>query len=221
MKSITGLFIIGFYACMEVSAQNSISISTPFIFNVVEITDNFGPHQQIGGNAFGYGVNFKCNFRPNILRLNKNLSFKVGVGYFRQQFNLERPFHFDSPIQILYYTDNYSYDNLQWILGLAYKNPLKQKNYLNIELLYNGLNSFRQKYNTSSGGSAQESQIESDRYNYGCIITISTGLQKDIGDDKRYSVGLNLIMPIYTKWRKDSIFDDDPTEYCHPKFSLG
>lgn len=214
------VFSLLFITATRVYSQGSFSLSTPVIYNTVEVTNNYGPQRQIKGTSWGYGANVVYSFAPKFLKLTKNFTINIGGGYFKQQFNLTRPFRYHAPAEVLYYTKSYSYDNFHGIVGLSYNFPVKHNYSFDINVLYNWLGSIRQKYTPNHYGAPDVSfnQIEHKKHVFGNIITSSIGLKKHWKD--KYSFGLNLIIPLHTQWRMDQIFYDDPTKYFHPK-SMG
>jgi hypothetical protein len=55
--------------------------------------------------------------------------------------------------------------------------------------------------------------------NFGNLLLLTIGLNRNLGD--KFAVGVNMLTPLYTRWRNDKIFKDDPSLFFHPKFSLG
>lgn len=222
MKYAIVIFNSLFIVSISIYGQGSFSLSIPAIYNTVEVPNNWSPptainrKNQFNGTSWGYGANVIYSFNPKFLNLDKNFTINIGGGYFKQRFNLQRPFNYNSPVEIIYYTDHYSYDNIQGIVGVSYKFPLKDNYSFNANFSYNWLNSFRQKYTPTYGSTSRDhSQIEHRKYVFGNILTFSFGLKKHWKD--KYSLGLNLVFPLYTQWRMDKIFDDDPTKYFYPK----
>lgn len=133
MKLIA-IFNLLLIASIPSYSQGSFSLSTPVIYNTVEVTNNFGPQRQIKETSWGYGANVIYSFSPKFLILVKNLSINIGGGYFRQQFNLTRPFRYHSPAEVLFYTKKYSYDNFHGIVGLSYNFPVKHNYSFNVNV---------------------------------------------------------------------------------------
>jgi hypothetical protein len=213
------ILIILVYSTFNLSfGQASLSINFPFIWNKVNVENNFGPQRSIKGSSIGYGINI--NYSPNFLR-NQRFSILIGGGYFIQKFNLYRPFRFDSPVQPIYYTKSYSYSNINGIIGAHFTIFKLNNNTISGSIVHNWLYTFRQSYTPAVRHSSSDpyKQIENDKYNFGNILNLSIGIEKQIST--KYSYSFDILAPIYTRWRMDKIFDDDPTEYLNPKFSLG
>ena len=207
--------------------QSSLSISIPTIWSNVKVKDNFTPPTAVGGykeylegSAFGYGVNLNYSFHPRFIINDKRFSVNVGVGYFKQRFDIRRPFDYNSPFEPLFHTDYYSYDCWQASIGLSYTYAFNNKYFLLANLSYNTLQSFRQEYKPLTGNASmfpkQENHHQTD---FGKSLPLSVGLNRYFG--KHFSLGIYIVAPVYTRWRNDKIFKDDPAEFSHPKFSLG
>ena len=142
------------------------------------------------------------------------------MGYLKQRFNIERPFNYDSPLQPIFYTDHYSYHCFQDIIGLGYKYPLKDKFSLAANASYSWLKTFRQNYTPRSNhGYGKLTQTNNLQLDFGHVIMFELGAQRQSGN--KFSVGLNILAPIYMRWRNDIIFNDNPSEFSNPKLSLG
>jgi hypothetical protein len=214
---LANLFVLGSSSLL---GQSHLSVAVPFIISDVEVTNVYGPIRQIKGAGYGYGVNIAYSFTPKILIPDNKFQISVGLGYFRQLFDLERPFHFDSPAEILFYTDRYRYDNLLGTLGLRYSYELNDKYRLTGTLSYGRMHSFRQKYiPTYSTGSDDNKQIENKKFAFGEMVTVTAGAFKQF--NYRYAITFELAVPFFTRWRKDAIFEEDPSEHFSPKMSLG
>lgn len=206
--------------------QNSFTFSVPAIYSSVEVPNNWSPPTAINrqnrfdGTSLGYGVNLNYSFWPSFLTRNRYLLLNIGVGYFKQRFDLQRPFDYVSPLQPIFYTDFYSYHCWQLSAGLTYNHPLSEHYFLSGNLSYNWLNSFRQEYTpTSNHGYGELTQVNNNRIDFGNNLMLTIGLSRRLAN--KYSLGLNVLVPLYIRWRNDKIFKDDPTKYFNPKFSLG
>ncbi|HEX5170404.1 MAG TPA: hypothetical protein VFW11_14605 [Cyclobacteriaceae bacterium] len=214
---LANLFVLG---SASLFSQSNLSVAVPFIVSDVEVTNVYGPMRQIKGTGYGYGFSIAYSFSPKILISDNNFQLSFGLGYFRQLFDIERPFHFDSPAEVLFYTDRYSYDNLLGTLGLRYSYELNDKYRLTGVLSYSRLHSFRQKYiPTYSTGSDDDEQIENKKFVFGDLVTVTAGIFKQL--NYRYSITFELAIPLFTQWRKDEIFEEDASEHFSPKISLG
>ena len=110
---------------------NAIGISVPVIWNKSEATFyRLGSAMFPSGNATSYGINV------NYLRtLYRGIYGIVGIGYFRQAFEIVRPFDYDSPNNFGYGTKSYKYDNVQLLLGVGYKLPVSKTFFLKIRIV--------------------------------------------------------------------------------------
>ncbi len=202
-----------------IQSQSNFSLTVPGIYTAVKVRNNYGPPRDISGNAITYGVLIAYSMHPTIITFNKRLVIDLGAGYLNHKFNIERPFHYNSPSQILYYTKDYAYDNLVAIVGLTYLYELRKSYLVNASASCTLLRSFHQQYTpTYNSGSDHFTQESDQHFNFGFTASLSCGLSKKIN---RYSFGLNAMVPVLSQWRKDPIFEDDPSKYFHPGFSLG
>jgi len=206
--------------------QNSFTLTVPVIYSNVEIANNWSPptsvnrQNQFDGTSIGYGVNLNYSFRPTFITKNQHIFLNIGTGYYNQRFDLERPFDYVSPLYPVFYTDFYSYHCWQLSAGLTYNYLLSKNYFLSGSLYYNWLNSFRQEYTpTSNHGYGELTQVNHNRIDFGSTLILAICLNRNLGN--RFSLGLNVLVPLFIHWRNDKIFKDDPTEFSQPKFSLG
>jgi len=203
-------------------AQNSLSVSFPMILSDVTVRDNWTPStapfykEYLSGSALGYGINFNYSFQPKFLIKDKHFTLIIGAGYFIQRFDVRRPFSYNSPIEIIYYTDYYLYHCWQWIGGLTYSYPLNKYN-LVANMSFTQFYSFRQEYTPTRKDFS--TQVNSDKIDFGKMLSLSVGVNRYLG--KRFLLGLNLLIPIYSRWRNDRIFNDDPATFYQPESSVG
>lgn len=218
-KSIIVIFILFSFVSY---GQKSFSVFVPTIWNDVKVKDNWTPStapnykEYLEGSAFGYGINLNYSFQPGFIIKDKHFSLNVGVGYFKQKFNVTRPFDYSSPFEPIYRTDYYSYDCWQASIGLTYTYTFNKKYFLLASLSYVTLQSFKQEYTPLNGFSTQEN---SNQIDFGKILPLSVGLNRYLGN--QFSLGLNIVAPFYTRWRNDRIFRDDSSTFSKPDFSLG
>lgn len=180
----------------------SIGISIPIIWNNSETTQSSsGSNNYKSGDAISYGININ---HSRILY--KNLFIIVGIGYYKQVFDIQRPFKFDDPTKLPFYTKSYEYDNIQFLAGLGYSKPLKNNYSINCSLTYNHFISFKQKYTPEylSNSSFQNSQINHKTLSIGRIINVNLGLEKAL--TKRISIELDATLPLLTHWENDETF---------------
>ena len=220
------IFCLAYITSLTAFGQSGFTLSIPAIYSKVEVPNNWSPptainrQNQFEGTALGYGVNLNYSFFPSFLTRNKHILLNIGVGYLNQRFDLQRPFDYSSPLQPIFYTDYYSYNCLQLSGGLTYNYPLSKSFFLSGNLLYTWLNSFRQEYTpTSNYGYGELTQVNHNRIDFGNTLMLAIGLNRRLSN--KFSLGLNVLVPLYIRWRNDKIFKDDPTEFSHPKFSLG
>ena len=206
--------------------QSILSVSVTTIWSDVEVKNNWSPptafdrKDYFDGTSLGTAINLNYSFHPTLLIKNRNILMNIGVGYFNQRFNVKRPFDYNSPLRPVFYTDNYIYSGLQWILGLSYCYPIKEKYFLKSNLSYTWMRSFRQDYTpTSNYGYGQLTQVNRNQIDFGNILLPAIGLNRNLGD--KFAIGLSVLAPVYIRWRNDKIFKDDSSSFSHPKFSFG
>ncbi|WP_339700966.1 hypothetical protein [Algoriphagus aquimarinus] len=223
------IFCFSYQPLVAQSRQSSLSVSFPTIWSNVKVMDNWTPptapnyKEHLEGSTFGYGVNLNYAFQPRLIIKDKHFFVNIGAGYFNQRFDVSRPFNYNSFIYIPYYTDHYAYQCLSLSVGLTYEYSLGKKYSLTGDLFYYQLYSFRQSYtptySSPNRGFDGFTQFNSDKINFGRMISLSLGVKRSLG--QRLSLGVQVVSPVYTRWRNDNIFDDDPSTFSHPGFSLG
>jgi hypothetical protein len=228
LKISNAIYSVSLYLIsLATYGQSSFSLSVPIIFSIVEAPNNWNPSTTINrqnlfkGQAIGSGVNLSYSFLPTFIIKNKKISINLGVGYFKQRFDLERPFDYVSPAQPIFYTNYYSYSCLQYSAGVSYKYSLSQRYFLTGNLSYNWFNSFQQEYTPTYSivGTGYFTQTNNNQIDFGNTLVFSVGFNRSLGN--RFSFGINIIAPLYVSWRNDKIFKDDPSKFFNPKFSLG
>ncbi|HYF68097.1 MAG TPA: hypothetical protein VD884_08175 [Ohtaekwangia sp.] len=208
--------------------QSSLSLSAAMIRGNVKVKENWIPATGPGRKAYRTGsstssdIYIHYSFRPRAIIKNKNIWVDIGSGYFFQRFDVKRPFNYRSTAEIIFNTDHYSYLCYHGNVGLTYSNTFNSKKYfMTYNVTYRILKSFQQNYTPrySTGTEGFITQRERLQINFGNMISLSIGLNRRLGN--RFSIGANVIAPVYTRWRNDEIFNDDPATFFKPKFSLG
>lgn len=198
---------------------NSIGISVPIIWNNSNgIYYSLGKRREPEGKSISYGSN--VNYARSIY---KNFFGVIGIGYFKQTFDIDRPFKFESQIQLLFTTTNYTYDNIHLLGGVGYNILINKSLSFNLKSTYNHYLSFRQVYNLNYGGT-DSFQINHKSLPLGSVINFSIGSQKKIS--RKLSIGIEMCIPILTQWKKDEIFyeydySNDTQQIASNKFSIG
>ena len=202
--------------------QSALSVSVPVIFSDVTVKNNWTPptapfyKEYLTGTAIGYGFNVGYSFQPKLFIKSTSFFVNVGMGYYNQKINISRPFDYPSFIEIIYTTDYYSYQNLHWSGGLSYRHLLKKRLFLNYNVSYNRLRSYRQEYKPTSNN--WPSYISKNKIDFGKSFSLSISLQPQIKNN--FLISIDLIAQ-YTQWRNDKIFQDDPSSFSAPFFSMG
>ena len=226
-RKIRFIFFLTCMTSLYGFGQNSFTLTIPVIYSNVEVANNWSPstavnrQNQFDGTSLGYGVNLNYSFRPAFIIKDKRFLLNVGIGYFQHRFDIRRPFDYNTQVQPIYYTDYYVYHCLNLSIGLTYNLSLGKKYFLSGSLSYSQQNSFRQQYTPTYGPSTYGffTQTNHQQIDFGKILNLSVGINRNLGD--RFSIGLNVLIPVYVRWRNDRIFKDDPSIFYSPKFSLG
>ena len=200
---------------------NAIGISIPVIWNNSEATYySLGNRKEPKGKGTSYGVNI--NYSRSIY---KNLFGIVGIGYFNQSFGIVRPFNFTAPdgTKPGVYTKTYAYNNIHFFIGLGYKMNVSKNLSIKGAALYNLYNSYRQKY-APSNFFVGINQINHKSLSIGNIINLNLGVEKQV--TKKISIGIDLLLPLSTRWNNDEIFfklgySNDEQQIARNKFSIG
>lgn len=204
--------------CQTGDMRNRVCLSVPVIRNHSEATFyRLGNPERPSGKAMSYGINLNYS-----RQFDKNIYAIVGMGYFRQKFQIIRPLNYQDPrgYQILYGTRWYHYDNMHLFSGLGYRKALGRDIWLKGEATYNLLRSFRQKYFNSEALIL----VYRESLPIGQFVSLSTGAGHSIG--KNLSIGLDLVFPVLHHWNNDDMFiesawSDDVQQIARNKFSIG
>lgn len=212
------LFTTSILAQSQIS-KKQVGLSIPAIWNNTEVFNVYSGARAryISGKAISYGLN--ANYTQFLFR---GLFVTGGVGYFNQNFGVERPFDFNGDYTALgYHTKRYTYSSIHLLVGAGYQFLLNKHYLLAAGLTFNQLFSYRQKYVPAffSGDQFKKFQIEKSFSSFGQFIYLSIGTSRKI--NQRFSAGADLVFPVYTKWRKDRIFREDEAEFYRSKFGFG
>lgn len=197
--------------------KKDLGISIPVIWNNSEATYyQLGSAKHPSGNALSYGLNI--NYSQSFY---KGIYVKIGVGYFNQCFHIKRPFnYYPNPGQILYSTQSYNYSNVQLMVGIGYCKKVSENLILNGCISYNYFNSFNQKYIHNN----KVRQINKKSFPLGETVNFDLAIERKI--NKKISLALGIILPIYTYWNNDKTFinnhySPDEQQIAINKFSSG
>ncbi|MBS1579757.1 MAG: hypothetical protein JST29_08980 [Bacteroidetes bacterium] len=206
--------------------SNQLTLSFPIIWSNVKVKDNWTPttspsyKEYLTGTALGNGFNLNYSFSPSFIfkNLPNHFAINLGVGFLNQRFNIVRHFNYNSPLYPVYSTDYYSYECIQEAIGLNYNQILNQKFFITGNVSYSILQSFQQEYFVFHAPS-NPPQVNYNQINFGKSLILNLGIYRNIW--RNFSLGLNALVPLYTSWRNDQIFKDDPSTFYHPNFSIG
>lgn len=216
MKIIISLWLVAVVSLNVVHAQIfqkgiEATISTPFVWNKYEITNLIGSTKLMDGSGWSNGINLTFS-KP----VRKDFLLCGGVGFYKQNFDLHRPFDYPSPTYPLFTTRMYSYQNVQWIIGGAYRIKLGKRHSINCQVTYNSYSSFKQVYYTET---ANPEQVNHKNINLGSSINFALGMRRKIGE--KFLMGADAMLPFAMKWRKDIIFRENTSEFHEAKASFG
>ncbi|MET0635304.1 MAG: hypothetical protein ABWZ25_04715 [Chitinophagaceae bacterium] len=234
MKAHTPFVLTIFLVSIKSSSQpikiSEFGISQLFLWNKTAIFDAYSGARSSRktGQAWSYGTNI--NYSHSFY---KNVYANIGLGYFHQRFGIHRGFDFEEPTTatgLFYNTDNYSYKTLQYFGGLGYSKRIARQNKkiipgnseIRLLVLYNIFNTYQQMFQHEFEGNFLNNpnpQIRKSKYYYGSSLTVKGGLVSPVV--KRIKVGIDLVVPVYNRWRKDAIFREDPDKYHGTDFSFG
>ena len=222
MKKILPLLFVCCLTC-RLFCQNSFTLSTPIIFSTASVPNNYSPptaynrQDKFNGSALGLGMNLTYSFNPNFLLKNKKLFFDIGLGYFKQYFSVNRPFDYPSPLFIIFYTKDYSYDCISGLAGVSYHYQLPKDLSIKVTAMFNILNSFRQSYVPTYPNS--DAYVSHNQFKYGDFWLGSIGLRKKV--ISKFVIALDVIIPVNTRWRNDKIFNDNPSTFYGAQHNVG
>lgn len=206
---------------------NEIAISQQLVFNRTKIYDIFAEARASykTGNAFSNGTSIKYN-----RGITNKIYATVSLGYFNQRFGITRPFKFFEPVtqtKMLYHTKRYNYKTYDYSAGVGFRQPIKaskkilDKAQLNFAMEYVTYNTFQQKFVHILAPSLGNPniQIRTLNYYYGNSLLIKSGIVKPVL--KKINIGIDLVFPVYNKWSKDEIFNENFNQYHGAVFSTG
>jgi hypothetical protein len=224
------VFLVSTNSYGQTTKVTEIGISQLFIWNETTIFDTYSGTRATNktGQSWSYGTSINYSHG-----LSKNVYANIGLGYFNQRFGIHRGFDFYEPnvaTGLFYTTEYYSYKALHYFGGLGYRKNISQKHKkilpLNSEIrllaLYNIFNTFQQVFRHDYGSDLfgnPNPQIRKSKYRYGSSLTLKGELVSPVG--KKLKAGLDLVFPVYNRWRKDVIFKEDAEGYHGTDFSFG
>ena len=201
-------------------SDNQIGLSIPIIWNTTEIYNIYSGARAdyISGSAVSYGINI--NYLQKIF---KSIYVTGGIGYYNQRFGIKRPFDFngDTITNLGYYTEHYAYSSINWFVGIGYRHWLNATYSLSGSIALNSYHTFSQKYtpNAFSGYEYKKYQVEKRNYSLGKSLNLNAGVNRKIS--QKLLAGVELVIPVYTNWKKDRIFRENENEFYNSNFSMG
>lgn len=215
------------FAKAQTNKFQEISVSQLFIWNKTTVFDIYSGARAGNktGKAWSNGTNVNYSFG-----LRKNVFASIGIGYFNQRFDIHRGFNFYEPnvvTSLFYTTKNYAYKSINYFGGIGYQLKIKKGKVLpvnseaRVSIIGSFYNTFQQEFD--NGGYHDpyygNPEIRKRSYKYGSSIQLRGGIVRSVY--KRFKIGIDLILPIYSRLRKDEIFKENTTEYHGINFSIG
>jgi len=202
------------------NSSNKLGFLIPIVWNNSNgVYYSLGRRKEPSGNAASYGINI--NYSHFVY---KNFFVIGGVGYYRQRFNIQRPFQYRTPdgSEPLVSTTNYSYHNIHFLLGVGYQKNINEKWAVTGQLYYNIYNTYKQKY--EQGYAPGKNEVYKKNFMLGKMINLDMRCERYINN--RVSLGAAIVLPVYTHWNDDTIFykydyANDTQIAAETKFSLG
>ncbi|MBL7727555.1 MAG: hypothetical protein JNM68_07720 [Dinghuibacter sp.] len=207
-----------------------ISVSQLFIWNKTTVNDVYGGARASDktGNAWSNGSSIHFSFG-----LNQKLYASLGVGLFNQQFGIQRGFDFYEPNNVtglFYSTKKYGYKSVHYSGSIGYRKKagarlaksFLKKTEARLSATYNLYQTYRQEFTHDFGSNFlgnPNPQIRKANYRYGTSVALNAGLVNPVF--KSLSMGVQLVVPVYNRWKKDAIFRDAANEYHGADFSSG
>jgi hypothetical protein len=218
------------FASGQTNKIQELSVSQIFLWNNTTIYDTYSGARASNetGSAWSSGTNVNYS-----LCLTKKLFATIGLGYLNQRFGVNRGFDFYEPnvtTGLFYTTKNYSYKSFNYFGGIGYQVKIKKAKgkilSVNSEVRFSAIanfyNTFQQEFQHDFGENFlgnPNPQIRKKSYQYGTAIQLKAGVVRPVY--KKFKVGIDLVMPVYNKLRKDEIFKENPDEYHGVNFSIG
>jgi hypothetical protein len=223
IKTLTLLLILLSNFCFSQNKnvkKNTIGVSIPLLLNNSNgVYYSLGNRQEPKGKAISYGANINYSHF-----FYKNLFIIGGGGYYKQRFNIQRPFQYRTPdgSEPLISTKKYSYQNIHLLIGVGYQKMFNEKWSLSGQLSYNMYRTYKQKYEQEY--SPGKNEVYKSHFVIGNMINLDLRCERNLTN--RVSIGAAIVFPVYTHWNDDKIFNkydyaDDTQIIAHPKFSLG
>jgi hypothetical protein len=181
----------------KAQSKNSFDISVPIIFNYSKAPQPFlSSRVEIDGSAISYGLNL------NYTRIvGSSFFIKGGIGLFKQIFGVNRPVDFMTANALLRYTKTYSYNCVQYLIGVGYYKNLSKNAKSTFGISFNSFQSFSQSYNS-------DLQVKNkNSITLGYRLDISAGIEKKMSNN--LSIGAHFILPVICHWKTDNTFLDD------------
>lgn len=224
------LLIFSYQGLCQSLPVNEISLSQTWIYNKTTVYDIYSGARARNetGTAISNGVNL--NFSRTVY---KNFYAKIGIGYFKQKFGIHRGFDFKETVistRLFYNTKYYFYHTLNYFGGIGYSTSLlkdhgkilPKSSGFRFLAVYNIFDTYKQEFKHDFTGNFlgnPNPQIRKDNYSLGSSIVLQAGVNRPL--HKNFGIGLDVLVPVYNRWRKDKIFKEDMEEFHGSDLSIG
>ena len=146
-KILATLLIIPFTVMAQQQQKISFCLRIPITIESQEAEITYGPREIQKNNSLNFGMGCIAS-----LQISKQVSVSAGLGYFRERFNIKRPYNHRAlnagrdSVLILLVTRNYNYHLLEIPVGVNYSFS-KKKNSTRIGIQYVPAFSLSSSYN--------------------------------------------------------------------------
>lgn len=199
---------------------DKLGISIPFVWNNSNgVYYSLGNRREPVGNALSYG--FNLNYSHFLIN---NIFIIGGAGYYKQRFNIERPFEYRSPdgTRPLVSTKRYYYQNIHFLIGFGYQKKVAEKWAVGGQFSYNIYSSFKQKYIQMY--SPDNNEFHNRKFMMGNTINLDIKFEHYL--NSRVSIEGAVVFPVLSYWNDDLIFikygyANDTQTIAKSKMSIG
>jgi len=183
--------------------------------NYADFDDQFSDRSyttrlKLKGVSWGLDVKYSSS-------LNDKWSTKVGIGYYRYTFNKmsnynpifrttskSREINLVRPVFIIYGTDKYWYNSINFSVGIDRNIPLQSKYEGVLGLQVNNFMSFTQRYNVPGDNSIEK---KSNLHYYAFSGLLNAGINRTFSN---FYLGSHLALPVFDMWSDDKTLSHVP-----------
>jgi hypothetical protein len=230
LLTLTQFSLLALRCLSQNNEVNELAISQSFIWNNTTVYDAYSGARATNKSGTSVSSGINLNYSKTLY---KNFYAKIGIGYFKQKFGIHRGFDFEQPnvvTGLFYTTKYYAYRSLNYWGGIGY-NKLFMRNHgkilpknsgFRVLVVYNFYATYKQEFKHDFDGNLfgnPNPQIRKENYSLGNSLGLQAGFNRPLF--KKVGIGIDLLLPIYNKWRKDRIFRENINEFYGSNFSIG